>query len=90
MEDWYLDLWKGWKMERSVGVQGEGEVPFYRRGRVCHLEFSAATSDLSHGLRLGELTLDTGHFCLRLLHLIDDMCVALLVVCRWWRCCWGM
>jgi len=28
MEDWYLDLWKGWKMERSVGVQGEGEVPF--------------------------------------------------------------
>jgi len=30
-------------MERSVRVQGEGEVPFYGRGRVRHLEFSAGT-----------------------------------------------
>jgi hypothetical protein len=26
-------------MERSMRVRGEGEVPFYGRGRVRHLEF---------------------------------------------------
>ena len=31
---WQMDLWRGWKMERSMRVQGEGEVPFYGRGRV--------------------------------------------------------